>query len=210
MEIEDITDIETKIIEAAKGVFVRKGYVQTTMSDVANEVGMGRTALHYYFRTKEMLFSAIFGQLLGALLPNIQRVMDSEGTMLDKMPRIIEEYASIIQKNKRLPVFIISEINRDPNHMYQIFLKKTELIQPIIQLRAQLAREMEEGIIRKMPLIDILTSVLSMMVFPLLVQDPLTKVFLGGEETQFDKYITERTPRIINMVLLLLTPENKK
>jgi len=210
MITEDITDIESKIIEAAKRVFVRKGYVQTTMSDVANEVGIGRTALHYYYRTKEMLFSAIGGQLLGALFPNIQRIMDSEGTMLDKMPRIIEEYAAVIQKNKRLPVFFISEINRDPGHMYQVFLKNVELIQPIIQLRAQLAQEMEEGIIRKMPLIDILTSTVSMMIFPLLVRDPLTKVFLDGEEAQFDKYITERTPRIINMVRLLLTPENKK
>ena len=55
-----MNEMEPRIIEAAKRVFVRKGYEAATMSDVAAEVGIGRTALHYYYRTKEILFDAIF------------------------------------------------------------------------------------------------------------------------------------------------------
>lgn len=61
MEAKDMNEMEPRIIEAAKRVFVRKGYEAATMSDVAAEVGIGRTALHYYYRTKEILFDAIFG-----------------------------------------------------------------------------------------------------------------------------------------------------
>ena len=43
--------MEAHIIEAAKRVFVRKGFEAATMSDVATEAGIGRTALHYYYRT---------------------------------------------------------------------------------------------------------------------------------------------------------------
>lgn len=207
--MEDIIDIEARIIEAAKRVFIRKGFVQTTMTDVANEAGIGRTALHYYFRTKEMLFDAVCGQLMGALFPNIKKVMDGEGTMLDKMPLIIKEYVAVLQLNMQFPVFIISEINRDPHHLYGVVLKNRELLQPILQLREQLTREMEEGIIRKMPLIDIITSFISMIIFPLLIRDPLTMIFLDGEEAKFKEYIRERTPRLINMMLMLLTPEEK-
>ena len=60
MEAKDMNEMEPRIIEAAKRVFVRKGYEAATMSDVAAEVGIGRTALHYYYRTKEILFDAIF------------------------------------------------------------------------------------------------------------------------------------------------------
>ena len=45
-----MNEMEPRIIEAAKRVFVRKGYEAATMSDVAAEVGIGRTALHYYYR----------------------------------------------------------------------------------------------------------------------------------------------------------------
>ena len=44
MEAKDMNEMEPRIIEAAKRVFVRKGYEAATMSDVAAEVGIGRTA----------------------------------------------------------------------------------------------------------------------------------------------------------------------
>lgn len=50
MEAKDMNEMEPRIIEAAKRVFVRKGYEAATMSDVAAEVGIGRTALHYYYK----------------------------------------------------------------------------------------------------------------------------------------------------------------
>ena len=71
MSTEEVITMENRILEAAKQVFVRKGYEATKMGDVAAEAGIGRTALHYYYRTKEMLFDAIFDQLIDALLPNL-------------------------------------------------------------------------------------------------------------------------------------------
>ena len=64
MEAKDMNEMEPRIIEAAKRVFVRKGYEAATMSDVAAEVGIGRTALHYYYRTKEISVRRYFsGQI---------------------------------------------------------------------------------------------------------------------------------------------------
>ncbi|MDH6358112.1 TetR/AcrR family transcriptional regulator [Parabacteroides sp. PF5-9] len=200
-------DVESRIIEAAKKVFVRQGFVRTTMSDIAQEIGIGRTALHYYFRTKEVLFDAIFGQLLDHLLPNIKKVMDQEGTMLDKMPLIIQEYTSVLYDNMLLPIFVVSEVNRDPEHLYQAFFKKTQQIEPLIRMRTQLQEEMDKGIIRKMVLMDLFIAIVSMIVFPLLIRKPLTDVFLDSEEEKFDEYILGRTSRITEIILHLLTPE---
>lgn len=46
MGTEELQDMESRIIEAAKRVFVRKGYEATKMGDIALEVGISRTALH--------------------------------------------------------------------------------------------------------------------------------------------------------------------
>ena len=51
MSTEELQDMESRIIEAAKRVFVRKGYEATKMGDIAADVGISRTAMHYYFRT---------------------------------------------------------------------------------------------------------------------------------------------------------------
>ena len=138
MEAKDMNEMEPRIIEAAKRVFVRKGYEAATMSDVAAEVGIGRTALHYYYRTKEILFDAIFGQLLSSLLPNIDRVLDEKSTMLEKMPVIVDLYMGIVRANPMFPNFVVGELNRDPERLFQTVLKDPKKIQPILRLRRQI------------------------------------------------------------------------
>lgn len=49
----------TKLLEAARAVFARDGYVGATMSGVATEAGMSLGGLYRYFSDKEDLFSAL-------------------------------------------------------------------------------------------------------------------------------------------------------
>ena len=46
-------ELEYQIIETAKQLFIEKGFVETSMSDIAAKVGINRPTLHYYFRTKD-------------------------------------------------------------------------------------------------------------------------------------------------------------
>ncbi|MFI3295263.1 MAG: helix-turn-helix domain-containing protein, partial [Rikenellaceae bacterium] len=78
--------VEKDIKEAALRVFISKGYESTSMSDIAKEVGIGRTALHYYFRTKLILFDAIICDFADLLLPNIAGIANREGSIIDKIP----------------------------------------------------------------------------------------------------------------------------
>lgn len=210
MKKEEVPDIENRIIEAAKLVFVKKGYEATKMGDIATEVGISRTAMHYYFRTKEMLFEAIFGQLMDALLPNIGLIMDEESACLEKIPRIVDEYMAMIQANPLFPVFVINEFQRDPEHVYRALMKNPARIQPIIRLQKQMSEEMEKGLLKKMPLIYTASTLLSLVVFPMLVRHPLTTVFLEGDPTKFEAFVTERKSFVKKVMLDLLTPEKEK
>lgn len=209
MSIEEIPDIESRIIEAAKQVFVQKGYEATKMGDIAARVGISRTAMHYYFRTKEMLFDAIFGQLMDALLPNIEVIMDEKSSCLEKIPSIIDEYMAMIQANPLFPVFVINEFNRDPEHVYRAVLKNPARIQPLLRLQNQMQEEMEKGLLKKMPLIYTASTLLSLVVFPMLIRHPLTNVFLEGDPQKFDAFIVERKSLIKELMLRLLSPEKE-
>ena len=63
-------DLEKKIIEAAKELFIENGFAETSMSDIAAKVGINRPALHYYFRTKDKMFQAVFGNIILSFIPN--------------------------------------------------------------------------------------------------------------------------------------------
>ncbi|OAV64956.1 HTH-type transcriptional repressor BepR [Bacteroidales bacterium Barb6XT] len=210
MRAHDSTDMETRIVEAAKQIFVRKGYNQATMSDIAAEAGIGRTALHYYYRTKEMLFDAVFGQLMDSLLPNIQKIMESDGTMLDKYPQIIEQYTAVLKENLLFPVFVINEMNRDPEHLYCTILKYPQRIEPLLKLRRQTEEEMEKGILRKISLMNVISAVIGILVFPILAHNPLSNLFLDGDKEKFKAFIAGRVPFVTDMVMKMLTPESEE
>ena len=210
MDTTETTDLEVRIIEAAKQVFIRKGYAATTMSDVAAEVGIGRTALHYYFRTKDILFEAIFGQLLASFLPNIDRVLDEDRSILEKMPKLIDHYMWMVRSNPLLPGFIISELKRDPEYLFQTISKNPQQIQPVMRLRQQVEDEMERGLIKRIPIVDLLTTVVSMVVFPVLIQRPLMMSFMDNDVEQFDAYMERRKKLIVDVVMRLLSPDFKE
>ena len=54
--LHEYSDIEHRILDAAREVFIRKGYDSATMGDIALLAGMSRTSVNYYFRNKERLF----------------------------------------------------------------------------------------------------------------------------------------------------------
>ena len=68
-------DLEKKIIEAAKELFIENGFAETSMSDIAAKVGINRPALHYYFRTKDKMFQAVFGNIILSFIPKIHDII---------------------------------------------------------------------------------------------------------------------------------------
>ena len=210
MSTEELQDMESRIIEAAKRVFVRKGYEATKMGDIAADVGISRTAMHYYFRTKEMLFDAIFGQLMGALLPNIEMIVDEPVSCLEKFPRFIDQYLAIVQSNPSFPIFVVNEFNRDPEHLYKVILKDPERLELFRRIQDQTLEEMEKGILRKMPLVYLISTLMSLIVFPVLARDPLTNVFFEGDPRKFDAFLQERGAFIKEVLVRLLTPDQPK
>lgn len=208
MSTEEVITMENRILEAAKQVFVRKGYEATKMGDIAAEAGIGRTALHYYYRTKEMLFDAIFDQLIGALLPNLKTIIDEDASFMEKLPKIIDQYVKTLRRNPLFPFFVINELQRDPEHIYHSILKNPARVEPIIRMRRQIEAEMEMGLLKKLPLSYTGTTLLSLLVFPMLMRNPFTEIFMNGDESKYEAFLQDRIPFVTEIMIRLLTPDD--
>jgi AcrR family transcriptional regulator len=209
MKTEDNSSMEARIIEAAKRVFVRKGYEATTMRDIADEVGISRTAMHYYFHTKETMFEAIFAQLMNIILPDIDLIMDEESAILEKIPRLIDAYLKALLQNQQFPLFVISEMNRDPAHLFSTVMKIPKHVQPLARLRSQIELEMEQGLLNKLPLEDVASTFIGLIVFPLLIKPPLIAVFMDGNAEAFNAFIGRRKQLINDIMQQMLSPCKK-
>lgn len=55
------------ILTSARQVFERFGYKKATLDDIANALGMGKTAIYYHFVNKEDIFKAVLDHEANAL-----------------------------------------------------------------------------------------------------------------------------------------------
>ncbi|MFA5669361.1 MAG: helix-turn-helix domain-containing protein [Balneolaceae bacterium] len=53
-------ETEERIFEAAQHVFQLRGYEGARMQEIADEAGINKSMLHYYFRNKSALFQEVF------------------------------------------------------------------------------------------------------------------------------------------------------
>ena len=60
-------DINAEIIKAAKHLFSEVGFKKTTVADIAHELGMSRTNVYQFFKTKSEINDAVCGQLFSEI-----------------------------------------------------------------------------------------------------------------------------------------------
>src|SRR5438132_4628359 len=85
-------ETERRILEAARSVFIRRGTAGARMQEIAAEAGVNQALLHYYFRSKDQLGAAVFGQMASRIFPALLQVLSSETTLDEKITRIVSIY----------------------------------------------------------------------------------------------------------------------
>lgn len=185
---------EEKILEAAKAVFVRKGMAGARMQDIADEAGINKALLHYYFRNKEKLFEVIFMGAAQQLFPRVNKIFTSDQPLFEKIEKFCEEYITIVMSNPYLPLFVLNEINRDPVYFLGKVWPENARPNPEKFLE-QIEQEIKKGTIRRISPVQLLMNVISMTIFPF-VAKPMFQKHLGLDELQFRSVMEQRKKEI--------------
>ena len=154
---------EEKIKEAAKKVFLKKGYAATRTRDIAEEAGINLALLNYYFRSKEKLFDLIMLEKLENFFGAIAPILNNNTTSLDqKVTLFSNNYIDLIIANPELPLFILSEVRYNPER----FVHKL----PITKVAdSHFVRQLQERRSDINPL-HFLMNLLGMSVFPFIMK----------------------------------------
>lgn len=189
---------EEKIIKAAEVVFIRKGMDGARMQEIADEAGINKALLHYYFRSKQKLFEAIFTNLFKQIFPSVINLLTSDQSIENKLQTFIENYIEVLSKNPRLPAFVIQEINRDANFFANIF--KSLGLNPQLLL-AMLEKEMDKGNIVRMNPGDIVLNILSMCLFPFAAKPLMQLLICDNDSEEYMKHMQARKTTVTQFVL---------
>ena len=61
-----------------------------------------------------------------------------------------------------------------------------------------------------MPLIYTASTLLSLVIFPILIRNPLTDVFMDGDPRKFEVFLRERKAFIADAMIRLFTPDQPR
>ena len=189
-------NLETKIIEIAKQQFIENGFAETSMSDIAAKVGINRPGLHYYFRTKERMFQAVFGEIVLFLLPKIQDiVLQKDKPVTERVGGVIDAYFEVFSEIPRLPLFVMRESNRDVNHLINT-LADLRLERNFLEIARSLQDEMDSGRLKPVPLRFVFFTFYSLLIMPFVMKDLCASLFLEKGES-FEEMFARWKPYIV-------------
>jgi AcrR family transcriptional regulator len=200
----DPESTEQRIFEAAHEVFTQKGMDGAKMQEIADKAGINKALLHYYYRSKEKLYEAVVKAIMAKAVPNVRKVIESDLPLEEKITRFIDFYIGLISKNTFIPLFIISEINKHPDHFFEQVLPR-DLPQPEVFFR-QVEEEIAAGRIRPVKPQHLIMHIISMCIFPFLGK-PLLGLFLGITPQDMKTLLEERKREVTDFVLAGLRPD---
>lgn len=189
---------EQNILNAAKHVFQRKGLDGTRMQEIANEAGINKALLHYYFRSKQLLFEAVFKSAFSLLAPQLNKILNDESSIEDKIKKFTHNYITFISKHPYIPNFVIQEINRNPDFIMK--LKDNPNFPNLIKFKNQVNDEVKNGLIKPIKAEQLFINILSLSAFPF-IGSPLIKTIVNVDETKYKQLIEERKTHVANFII---------
>jgi AcrR family transcriptional regulator len=179
---------EEKILDAAKTVFHRKGFEGSRMQEIADEAGINKALLHYYFRTKENLFDAVFTAAFREIFTKLFTTVEADVPLEEKLKNLINEYICFLQKNSYIPGFILAEMNQNPEKIIEIF--KSAPIPPA-RLFDRLKESVKDEKLVDTDFRDLFINILALCIFPIVARPMIQQIFNFSDE-QYNQFIENR------------------
>ena len=89
---------ENEIIEAAQKVFTEFGYKKVTMDDVAAKLNITRSALYYYYKSKDDLFIAVTEKETGIYRNSLNEAVASAKTTDERFAAFVHSFLPMRKK----------------------------------------------------------------------------------------------------------------
>lgn len=89
----------SSILEAARRLLIRRGYQDFVLDDLAREAGVAKGTLFLYFKTKDELLSATFGELVDQLAAELSVLAGSGLKGEELLERVVRSLLGHFERN---------------------------------------------------------------------------------------------------------------
>jgi AcrR family transcriptional regulator len=192
---------EQIILAAATKIFTQKGYAAARMEDIAKEAGINRALLHYYFRSKEKMFEIIFEEKFRDFFKGVWLIVGSSVPLFDKIRAIIDHEITTLSKHPDLPLFIVSEVARDPELLLERFARNGFSPFAVIDnLNTQVQEAVASGLIKPITGYKLLMNIMGVCIYPFMVKGMVSRI-MNQDEAELISLLESRKDELADFVI---------
>lgn len=109
---EDKSDKRTLILDAAMKTFVKRGYSDTRVSEIAAEAKVAEGTLYNYFPSKEEILLALFDEKWGGIIDEIKKKISRLDDPNEKLKAIFSMVVTMFKKDRHLAEIFLIDIKQ--------------------------------------------------------------------------------------------------
>jgi TetR/AcrR family fatty acid metabolism transcriptional regulator len=147
------------ILDAALRTFVKRGYPETKVAEIASEAGVAEGTIYNYFPSKEDLLLALFDEKWNAIIHEVKSKINRLDDPNKKLKAIFSSVVRMFRKNRQLAEIFMIDIKQSSiflnNYTINRIVEFLDLIEEILE------EGKREGMYRK----DLNTRVAKMIIF---------------------------------------------
>lgn len=195
---------EKLIKEKAKNLFFQKGFLNATTQEIADEAGVNRALIHYYFRSREQMLEILLDETLSEKKDRVRTILSSDLPFREKIAKYIDVVVDHGLKYPYLDNFIVSEMARRPEKI-KIFCARDPFRSSDL-IRGQLEKEVRNGSLAAISAEHFMVNLISLCNYPLLAKSVIQTVH-GMSDTAYRKFLMERKRIIYHTIFGEEMPE---
>ena len=197
------TETEVLILDAARKVFLENGFDGTTMQMIANESGINKALLHYYFRSKDRLFEAVFIEAFSRMVPNLMKIFASEAEFPDKIRSFVDAYIGALMQYPQIPLFILHELHRNPGRIIELIHSTGMNPDFVINIIRQ---EIKNGKISDIDPYQLMVNMMALCIFPFAARPMVQGFILKNDAKAFEQFIVKRKTEVADFIIKAIKP----
>ena len=195
---------EDKIRQAARQVFLTKGFSGCTSREIAKAAGENVALVNYYFRSKGQLFKLVFEDALEEFVNSMVLVFGSDKSLKEKMAIFIEKEYAFLAKHPEIPAFLLNEMNREdgcsiPSNEHFEKIASTGVFNECIKAQ-------QEGSMRQIDLRSIPLLIMSNCHYPIMAKNLITHL-QGMTDSEYEENLKQHREHVAQMLVTYLFPE---
>lgn len=193
--------VEQDILNAAVKVFVEKGKDGARMQEIADNAGVNKMLLHYYFKDKDTLFFEVLKKIVADLYEDVFNGGMNDLTFKDFLSVFIDRHFNFLNEKKDTFQFLLWELSRQKLELKDIIFDsyKNHGKNPFEILSSKLDEAVTKEEIRVVDPTEFVVNLFSLDLF-MFIALPIIREIVPMDDEEFALVIQQRKKEVFRLL----------